>query len=80
MELSFAVKALALGATAVGIGRPVFYALAVGGENAVENLLEMMKKETEAAMAICGCRSVSDLSRNLTTRHPNNSGNVRSKM
>lgn len=64
------VKALALGATAVGIGRPVFYALAVGGEDAVVNLLEMLKRETEAAMAICGCKSVSDISRNLITRHP----------
>ena len=64
------VKALALGATAVGIGRPVFYALAVGGEDAVVHLLEMLRKETEAAMAICGCRTVADISRKLITRYP----------
>ncbi len=39
------LKALALGATAVGLGKPVFFALSVGGENAVANLLEMMKRK-----------------------------------
>ena len=65
------LKALALGATAVGIGKTVFFALAVGGENAVTNLLEMFQRETEAAMAICGCESVANVSKDLVTRHPN---------
>ena len=65
------LKALALGATAVGIGKPVFFALAVGGEDAVVNLLEMIRRETEAAMAICGCETVADAGRSLVTRHPN---------
>mmetsp|Transcript_25721 Transcript_25721/g.53729 ORF Transcript_25721/g.53729 Transcript_25721/m.53729 type:complete len:348 (-) Transcript_25721:209-1252(-) len=65
------LKALALGATAVGVGKPMFFALAVGGENAVANLLEMMRRETEAAMAICGCESIADVGKNLVTRHPN---------
>ena len=64
------LKALALGATAVGIGKPVFFALAVGGEDAVVNLLKMLQRETEAAMAICGCASISDADRSLITRHP----------
>jgi len=64
------LKAVALGATAVGIGKPVFFALSVGGEDAVVNLLEMIKRETEAAMAICGCESVAGVGRNLVTRHP----------
>lgn len=68
------LKALALGATAVGIGKPVFFALAVGGENAVVNLLQMLQREVEAAMAICGVESVADVTRSLVTRHPN--GNV----
>ncbi len=68
------LKALALGATAVGIGKPVFFALAVGGENAVVNLLQMLQREVEAAMAICGVESVADATRSLVTRHPN--GNV----
>eukprot|EP00580_Thalassiosira_gravida_P008799 CAMPEP_0201634590 /NCGR_PEP_ID=MMETSP0493-20130528/7458_1 /ASSEMBLY_ACC=CAM_ASM_000838 /TAXON_ID=420259 /ORGANISM="Thalassiosira gravida, Strain GMp14c1" /LENGTH=365 /DNA_ID=CAMNT_0048106455 /DNA_START=167 /DNA_END=1265 /DNA_ORIENTATION=+ len=65
------LKALALGATAVGVGKPMFFALAVGGANAVAYLLEMMRRETEAAMAICGCESIADVGRNLVTRHPN---------
>jgi len=65
------LKALALGATAVGIGKPVFFSLAVGGENAVVHLLEMLQKELEAAMAICGISSISDVNRKLITRHHN---------
>ena len=40
------LKALALGATAVGIGKPVFFALAVGGEDDVVHFLEMIQRET----------------------------------
>jgi isopentenyl diphosphate isomerase/L-lactate dehydrogenase-like FMN-dependent dehydrogenase len=66
------LKALALGATAVGIGKPVFFALAVGGENAVVNLLHLLQKEVEAAMAICGVANVADAKKmSLVTRHPN---------
>jgi (S)-2-hydroxy-acid oxidase len=66
------LKALALGATAVGIGKPVFFALAVGGEDAVVNLLHMLQKEVEAAMAICGLAKVADARKmSLITRHPN---------
>lgn len=64
------VKALALGATAVGIGKPVFFALATGEEKAVVEMLRMLKKEVEAAMAICGCETVADITPNLITRHP----------
>lgn len=64
------VKALALGATAVGIGKPVFFALATGEEKAVVEMLRMLKKEVEAAMAICGCETVADITPDLITRHP----------
>ena len=67
------VKALALGATAVGIGKPVFFALSLGGEKAVVNLLQRFKAEIEAAMAICGCERIEDITRTLVSRHP--SGN-----
>lgn len=67
------VKALALGATAVGVGKPFFFALAVEGERGVLNMLRILQRETEAAMAICGCRTVSDITSNLVTRHPNQS-------
>jgi isopentenyl diphosphate isomerase/L-lactate dehydrogenase-like FMN-dependent dehydrogenase len=64
------LKALAIGATAVGIGKPVFFALAVGGEEAVANTFEMIRKELLAAMALCGCSSIEDISPSLVARHP----------
>lgn len=70
------LKAVALGATAVGIGKPFFFALAVGGENGVVNLLQMLQKEVEAAMAICGCQTIGDVNRTLVTRHPHGVGRV----
>jgi (S)-2-hydroxy-acid oxidase len=65
------VKALALGATAVGIGRPIFFALAVNGQEGVVHVLQMLKQETETAMALCGCKTVADITRQHVTRHPN---------
>ncbi|CAM9742426.1 unnamed protein product, partial [Hapterophycus canaliculatus] len=50
------LKALALGATAVLLGRPVFFSLAVGGEDGVTRMLSIIRDELEAAMAICGCK------------------------
>lgn len=64
------VKALALGATAVGIGKPMFFALAVGGEKGVLSVLQMLKRETEAAMALCGCKTVDDITSRHVMRHP----------
>jgi isopentenyl diphosphate isomerase/L-lactate dehydrogenase-like FMN-dependent dehydrogenase len=64
------LKALALGASAVGIGKPLFFALSVGGEDAVSYMLELLQTELEAAMAICGIESVSDITPNHVARHP----------
>ena len=64
------IKALALGATAVGLGKPVFFALSVGGGAAVSRMLQLLRTEIEAAMAICGCETVADIKPNLVTRHP----------
>ena len=70
------LKALALGATCVGIGKPIFFALAVGGEDAVSHVLSILKTELEAAMAICGVETVQDITRQLVTRHPNGGGQL----
>ena len=70
------VKALALGATAVGLGKPLFFSLAVNGENGVRNVLDILKRETEACMAICGCETVEDISTTLVTRHPSGTAGV----
>ena len=68
------LKALALGASAVGIGKPVFFALATGGQEAVRHMLCLFQRELEAAMALSGCECISDISSTLITRHPSGSG------
>ena len=55
------LKALALGANAVLIGRAFIWGLAVGGEKGVTQVLSMLRNELELAMALCGCRSISDV-------------------
>jgi 4-hydroxymandelate oxidase len=59
------LKALALGATAAAIGRPQLWGLAAGGEQGVRRVLEMLKGELALAMALSGCRSVSEIDRSL---------------
>ena len=59
------VKALALGASAVAIGRPVLWALAIAGFNGVVQVLETMRSEVDCALALCGCSSPRDLSSSL---------------
>ncbi|XP_069005977.1 2-Hydroxyacid oxidase 1 [Embiotoca jacksoni] len=62
------LKALAMGAKAVFIGRPVLWGLACQGEQGVTELLELLKEELRLAMALSGCRSVSEVSRSLVRR------------
>ena len=64
------LKALALGASAVGIGKPVFFSLGVGGEGAVSYMLRLLQTELEAAMAICGIERIEDIKPTHVTRHP----------
>ena len=51
------VTALALGARAVLVGRPVLWGLAHGGEQGARHVLELLRDETELALALCGCTS-----------------------
>jgi 4-hydroxymandelate oxidase len=51
------VTALGLGARAVLVGRPVICGLAIGGAKGVEQVLEILRDETENALALLGCRS-----------------------
>ena len=64
------VKALALGARAVLIGRPSLWALAAGGSEGVASLLEWYESELRRAMALCGAATVDDLDRSLVRRKP----------
>lgn len=59
------VKALALGAQAVMIGRPALWGLAVGGEAGVRQVMEILRYELDTALALCGCRSVTQVPRDL---------------
>ena len=60
-----ALKALALGADAVAIGRPQLWGLAADGENGVRVVLEMLRDELSTAMALAGCPTLGDIDRDL---------------
>lgn len=55
------IKALALGADAVMIGRPYLYALAAGGEAGVDRMFALLRAELARDMALLGCIKTSDL-------------------
>jgi lactate 2-monooxygenase len=57
-------KALALGASAVGIGRPYVYGLALGGEDGVHAVMEHLMADLDIHMALNGCRTAGDITRN----------------
>jgi isopentenyl diphosphate isomerase/L-lactate dehydrogenase-like FMN-dependent dehydrogenase len=62
------VMALALGARAVLVGRPAMYGLAFGGDKGVRQVLDILRDETENALALLGCRSPSEVTRAHVTR------------
>lgn len=57
------VTALALGARAVFVGRPFLYALAAAGEAGVVRAVELLRDELGTAMALLGCPTVADITR-----------------
>jgi L-lactate dehydrogenase (cytochrome)/(S)-mandelate dehydrogenase len=59
------VKALCLGATAVGIGRPYIYGLAARGGPGVQHVLEIMRDEIARVMLFMGVSDVSQLDRSM---------------
>lgn len=62
------VKALALGAKAVGIGRATLYGLISGGERGVDRALQILTTEVHRVLGQLGCRSVSELASHLVRR------------
>lgn len=56
-----AMKAIALGANAVGIGRPYVYGLAVGGEQGVYEALRNITSDFELNMGLTGCRNIEEI-------------------
>ncbi len=59
------LKAIALGAKAVSIGRPILWGLAVEGEPGVRNVLSLLRNELDVAMALCGCTRIDEINRHL---------------
>jgi 4-hydroxymandelate oxidase len=59
------LAAIALGATGVLVGRPFYWALAAGGRAGVERAIEILRDELETGLALLGCTSVSEVSRDL---------------
>jgi 4-hydroxymandelate oxidase len=64
------VKALALGATAVGVGRPVMWGLAAGGQDGVRQVLELLRAELDHTLALCGAAGAAALTPDLVVRNP----------
>ena len=55
------IKALALGAKAVAIGRPLFWGLAIDGADGVHGVLELLREEVSRALGYCGQSDVNNL-------------------
>lgn len=62
------VKALALGAGVVGLGRPVLAGLAVKGCAGVAAVLAQLRQELDIALGLCGCGSLADIDATLLAR------------
>ena len=59
------LKALALGATAVQIGRPILWGLAAGGENGVKRVIDILAQDFDRVMALSGCPTIASITRDL---------------
>lgn len=60
------IKALALGATAVGIGRPVLYSMSGGyGEYGIRRMIHILRNELQTNMAFIGASNVREIERNM---------------
>jgi 4-hydroxymandelate oxidase len=59
------LKAIALGARAVMVGRAILWGLCVAGEQGVGHVLEILKRELDEAMLLCGCTKLSEINRSL---------------
>jgi lactate 2-monooxygenase len=60
-------KALALGANAVGLGRPYVYGLTLGGQQGVYQVLRNLMSDFELTMRLAGCREIEEINREYLT-------------
>lgn len=65
------VKAIALGATACTMGRSYLYGLGAAGETGVEKALSLLTSDLERTMALCGVRSLAEITNDLVTESKN---------
>jgi 4-hydroxymandelate oxidase len=70
------VKALALGARAVAVGRPMLWGLAVNGREGAADVLGLLRADIDAVMGLCGAARVEDLGRDIS-RPPSTAGELR---
>ncbi|HLO89280.1 MAG TPA: alpha-hydroxy acid oxidase [Nostocaceae cyanobacterium] len=61
------LKALAFGAKAILVGRPVLWGLATNGKTGVDEIIAILQAELKAAMALSGCTQISDIDVSLVT-------------
>src|SRR6478672_3846933 len=59
------LKAIALGARAVLVGRPILWGPTVNGEEGARHVLEILRRELDEAMLLCGCTRLRDIDRSL---------------
>ena len=64
------VKALALGADAVMVGRPLTWGLVLGGADGAQHVLTTLLEEVANALALVGCPRAADLDRSFVTPAP----------
>ena len=67
------VRALALGAKSCIVGRSYIYGLGAGGEAGVTKAIEILGKELDVTMALCGVKNVRDIDRGVLADWANNS-------
>ncbi len=58
-------KAIALGAKAVAVGRPIIWGLAVDGQAGAKRILDLLRKDFELTMKLCGCTSIQEITGDL---------------
>lgn len=63
------LKALALGAQAVLVGRPILHSLMAAGAPGVAHVIQILRAELEVAMALTGCRTLADIGEHLIWRN-----------
>ena len=61
------LKAIALGAQLGMVGRPILWGLCVAGEQGALGVLEILRRELDEAMLLCGCTTLADINRSLLT-------------